>query len=323
MKKLLTLLLAAALLLAALPASAAVSAMPTMNLALRTGPNTKYVELYTLPQSTRITAYEYESGNDVTWVLIEYTYNGEVCRGYTGLKRMNVNGSIPWASHINETATISSGGSVLAAPNGRAAYRGRVDAGERVTLLDYEGSYAFIEFYDAANGAPSRGYVESWQLGSGGGFRPGLPDWNSGGVSATPNQSLAFRTGPNTKYVELYTLPQSTRITAYEYENGNGVTWVLVEFTYEGQTVRGYTGLKRMSVNGSIPWADHIYASAWPGYTATVYAAPSFSAAYRGTVYPEDRVTLLDYDGDFAYIEFYDYANGAPSRGYVPADALN
>ena len=37
----------------------------------------------------------------------------------------------------------------------------------------------------------------------------------------------------------------------------------------------------------------------------------------------EDRVTLLDYDGDFAYIEFYDYANGAPSRGYVPADALN
>ena len=164
MKKLLAALLAATLLAALLTtASAAVSATPNQKLALRTGPNTRYVELYTLPQSTRITAFEYESGNGVTWVLVEYTYNGEVCRGYTGLKRMSVHGSIPWADHLDRRVSVSRAGTVYAAPTRSGGYRGRVERRDTVTLLRYEGSWAYIEFDD--RGTPSRGYVEAGMLG--------------------------------------------------------------------------------------------------------------------------------------------------------------
>ena len=160
MRKKILLLIITCLLLSALTASACalVSVWPNQKLALRTGPNTKYVWLYHLPQSTQVTAVELEEGNGVTWVLLEYRYNGEVVRGYTGLKRVD-GGNIPWANHIGSTETIARAGSVLAAPAHNAAYRGKVDKYESVTLLDYENGYAFIEFYDAQNGAYSRGYI--------------------------------------------------------------------------------------------------------------------------------------------------------------------
>ena len=304
-------------------ALASVSATPNQKLAFRTGPNTKYVEVGTLPQSTSIRAIEYEEGNGVTWVLVEYTYNGERCRAYTGLKRMTVNGYIPWADHYNESWQADGYVSVYAAPSTQAAYRGSLYDGEWVTLLDWEGDYAFIEFMDG--GTPSRGYVYSWDL------RTYYDDYdyndnssynyNVNLVDATPNQRLAFRTGPNTKYVELYTLSQSTPIKAIEYEEGNGVTWVLVEFTRDSQKVRAYTGLKRMSVNGYIPWADHLNWSCRVTSGGTVYAAPTDRGAYRGRLSYGDYVTLLRYEGDYAFIEFYD--GNTPSRGYIESWRLD
>jgi len=328
MKRLIAFVLALTMLLA-VPALAAVRAVPNQKLAFRTGPNTKYVELYTLPQSTDITAIEYEEGNGVTWVLVEFTYQGQRVRAYTGLKRMSVQGNIPWANHAWTNVIVNTTGQVYSAPGGNAAYRGRVNAGESVELLRYDGDYAYIEFYDGANGAVSRGwipqrmisgegYYDDYDAMTGGTYDYNPPSVHNGsyGVPATLNQKMALRTGPNTKYVELYTVPQSTQITAYEYEEGNGVTWVLVEFFYQGQRVRGYTGLKRMSVHGNIPWATP--GEPWVVFDGgTVYAAPSYDAAYRGKVNSGERVTLLGYENGYAFIEFYDGANGAPSRGYV------
>lgn len=142
-------------------------------------------------------------------------------------------------------------------------------------------------------------------------------------VSATPNQTLLFRTGPNTKYVEMYTMPQSTPITALEYEEGNGVTWVLVEFFKDGQRVRGYTGLKRMSVQGSVPWAN--WDAMGTGYArggGTVYAAPSSDAAYRATLADYAPITVLDFYDNYAYVEYTDPATGMPSRGYIKSGTV-
>lgn len=140
---------------------------------------------------------------------------------------------------------------------------------------------------------------------------------------ATPNQKLAFRTGPSTAYTELFTLPQSTEIVALEYEEGSGVTWVLVEFEYKGQVMRGYTGLKRMTVHGDIPWANH----AWHRVTcisgADIYAAPSSNAAVRGQLGYLESVSLLRFDGDYVYIEYTDSATGQLSRGWVADWSLN
>ena len=325
MKKFL-LLIITCLLLSALTVSACayVSVTPNQELALRTGPNTKYVWLYHLPQSTRVTAIELEEGNGVPWVLVEYSYKGETVRGYTGLKRFDVYGNLPWANHIGSTETIARAGSVLAAPTHNAAYRGKVDQYESVTLLDYENGYAYIEFYDAGNGANSRGYVEKSMIksASSGGSILITPNTPSKGAAATPNQKLFFRSGPNTAFTGLFTLPQSTKLVAYEYEEGNGVPWVLVEFEYQGMVCRAYTGLKRMEVHGNIPWADHLWESNLISRSSTVLAAPCNNAYYRGHIDAGTYVSILGYENGYAYIEYYDSDAGADCRGYVPVNVV-
>lgn len=163
MKKLLIVALTLSMLLCAgLNAHASAPATPKMRLCIRTGPNTKYVELHSLGPSAKIRAIEYEKGNGVTWVMIQYRNNGKIHRAYTGLKRMTVEGDIPWASHMDEDVRIVADGQVYSAPKDEGGWRGHLDAGDWVTLLDYEDDYAFIEFSD--NGTPSRGYVPDWMI---------------------------------------------------------------------------------------------------------------------------------------------------------------
>ena len=136
-------------------------------------------------------------------------------------------------------------------------------------------------------------------------------------VPATPNQKLSFRTGPNTKYLEMFTVSQNTEITAIEYEEGNDVTWVLVEFMHKGQRMQGYTGLKRMTVHGEIPWASHLYETAEAICQADIWAAPARDAAVRGLMEAGDEVSVLRFEDGYAFIEYMDEASGEPSRGWV------
>ena len=166
MNRKLTLALALLLLasLACGAALASVAATPNQQLSLRSGPNTAYTSLGTMPRSTPIRAIEYESGNGVTWVLIEYTRNGRVCRGYTGLKRMTVHGDIPWAEHDHFRMYADCGLMALSAPSANAEDRGRINGGAAVDFLCYDGKYAYIEFNDHDTGTPVRGYVEAMYL---------------------------------------------------------------------------------------------------------------------------------------------------------------
>jgi len=68
-------------------------------------------------------------------------------------------------------------------------------------------------------------------------------------------------------------MPSSTELTAIEYEEGNGVTWVLVEFMRDGQLDRAYTGLKRMTVHGDILWADHLNEESSAACDCSVYVS--------------------------------------------------
>ena len=153
------------------------------------------------------------------------------------------------------------------------------------------------------------------------GNMPFFPNNSFRGVSATPNQELALRTGPATGYTWLFHLPEDTHLTAYEYEQGSGVTWVLVEFEYQGMRCRGYTGLKRMDVHGNIPWADHLWEVNSLNYSTNVYAAPSADAYYRGYIDRGAYVSILSYENGYAYIEYVS-DDGRNARGYVPADAV-
>ena len=140
-------------------------------------------------------------------------------------------------------------------------------------------------------------------------------------AGAIPNQKLSFRTGPNTKYAEMFTLPQSTNIIAHEFEEGNGVTWVLCEFIYKGKTYFGYTGLKRMTLLDDIDYAYHDYTPGCMTRSSAVYSAPfTYNSVERGRVSANEVVNLLRFDGSMAYVEFYDSGSKAISRGWVPAD---
>jgi len=331
MKRVISLIICVFLLLALLVpcVSFAVVAIPNQRLAFRTGPSTDYVELFTLPQSTDINAVEYESGSGVTWVLVEFTYNGEEYCAYTGLKRMEVKGNIPWADHMYRSVQITSDATVFAAPSYNAAYRSSVDCLDKVSLLRYDGDFAYIEFYNNDKGALDRGWVYNWIIGASifeeeydhsGGID--ISEDLATGVYAEPNQRLAFRTGPSTGYTEIFVLPQDTDITAFEYEDGSGVTWVLVEFFYRGERYRGYTGLKRMEVYGYIPYANHNNTYLYTSYPCSVFAAPSADAAYRTSLNKNTSVLLLNVENGYAFVEFTDKETDKLIRGYIYADAV-
>lgn len=142
-------------------------------------------------------------------------------------------------------------------------------------------------------------------------------------VPATPNQRLFLRTGPTTKYVSIGHMPQTTSLTAIEYEQGSGVTWVLVEYVRDGQLERAYTGLKRMTVHGNIPWASHLNTGLSLRESCTVYGGPGTNYMTRSYLSSGTYVTLLRYDGAFAYIDFTDPSTGDPSRGWVWSSAVD
>ena len=141
-------------------------------------------------------------------------------------------------------------------------------------------------------------------------------------VYATPNQRLAFRSGPNTRYTELFMMSENTRVVAYETEYGNDVAWVLLEFVRNGKVQRAYTGLKRVDVFDYLPSARLAFQSACMRASAAVYAAPTDNTVVRGRVGRNEVVTYLNSENGYDYIEFYDSDSGQPSRGYIPSDSM-
>ena len=142
-----------------------------------------------------------------------------------------------------------------------------------------------------------------------------LAEVNIEGARAIPNERLAFRTGPGTAYGELYTLPADTPVVALELEDSGGATWVLLDFEFQGSRVRAYTGLKRVTLTGSVPYADHHPLERTLLSEALVYAAPDMYAEIRARLSADTRVLFLGFEGSFCFIEYT--INGQRDRGYV------
>ena len=144
------------------------------------------------------------------------------------------------------------------------------------------------------------------------------------GEYAHANQKLSFRTGPNTSYVEMFTMPQSTHVEVISKELGNDVIWVLCSFEYNGDIYYGYTGLKRFDLSPDmLPWSDFSYWGMYALYDdIDIYSAPYGEGIRCGKLIPNEMVNVLGMDGDYAFIEFYDAENEAPSRGWVDYNNL-
>ena len=71
---------------------------------------------------------------------------------------------------------------------------------------------------------------------------------------AMPNQKLALRSGPGTKYSEIFTVTPSAieNFVIFQREKGGSTMWGMIEFDSNYGRYRVYTGMKRIDTDESL-----------------------------------------------------------------------
>lgn len=147
------------------------------------------------------------------------------------------------------------------------------------------------------------------------------------GIDVRLKMRLATRSGPGTTYTELgsYFAPGDC-VTAVSraYDERNGIWWVQVEFTYQKELYRAYTGHKRLDMaltavpeEGSLGWyslRQDAYAWNGPG-TAYNMLSLVIPAGTWGEVITEEY--------GYVQFEYDDTQRGLTRRVWFPANELN
>ncbi len=177
---------------------------------------------------------------------------------------------------------------------------------------DGEGMYCLIEAAPMGDGDSDYTHSD--------GYLSGVPAFDYDGISASLNQNMATRTGPNTKYTEPGTFPRSTDIEVFYKTEGNGVMWGMVEFKKDGEWYRLYTGMKRIDA-ARVPEDEEDYqmmtltSAVTPRYgPGQEYAPQPDKMPSGGSVkvfFQENGYVMVDYEGKKQTI-----------RGWVSADCL-
>ncbi|MBR1820862.1 MAG: hypothetical protein IJ769_04490 [Clostridia bacterium] len=159
MRKTISILLALMILAVALPSLASTPATLNQKMATRSGPGTKYSEeLGTLPQSTSIVVINMVTTNGTPWCLVEFRNNGKLYRCYTGLKRINLGGSVPEGSLDYVKDTVVTATKAYYGPGTNYAERkGSISKGEEMRVFEVEGDWALVEYKHG--GTWQRGYI--------------------------------------------------------------------------------------------------------------------------------------------------------------------
>lgn len=138
---------------------------PNQNISTRTGPGTKYTEPGTFSKSYDYTVYYQTEGNSVNWGYVEFELSDGKIRAYTGVKRFNVYGYLPYDEESWTYAFVNTsfatrygpGYDYKQAPYESPAY------GTYVQAYYTEDNWTMIE-YTLSNGYQHRGWVPSWCL---------------------------------------------------------------------------------------------------------------------------------------------------------------
>lgn len=82
-----------------------------------------------------------------------------------------------------------------------------------------------------------------------------IPKGTLEALEANPNQKLALRTGPGTKYSEVFSIAAGSveDFVVFQQEKGGSAIWGMVEFTCRYGRYRAYTGMKRMDTSADVP----------------------------------------------------------------------
>ncbi len=109
----------------------------------------------------------YDSRNQIWWIQVELTYNGELRRVYTGVKRLNMAADQVPAEQAEGGATLTRSVYAYWGPGyGYSMYGEVIPAGTSGTVYAREGYYAQFEFYDEASQVIRRVWVPESALQS-------------------------------------------------------------------------------------------------------------------------------------------------------------
>ena len=113
-----------------------------------------------------------------------------------------------------------------------------------------------------------------------------------------------------------------TSITVISQIETAGTVWYQVEFRYNSQLHRAYTGKKRVNVSDTnIPWENAKYVEDVTTATAEAYYGPGTQYALRrGKVSAKTTVRVFGVEGDWALCEYRE--NNKWARGYIHVDQL-
>ena len=145
------------------------------------------------------------------------------------------------------------------------------------------------------------------------------------GLQVLTKERLATRSGPGTNYTEQGSYLQGgawVKAVSSAYDQANGIWWVQVELSYNGELRRAYTGVKRLQMS-----ADQVPVESAEGgavVTRSVYGywGPGYGYAMYGDMIPAGTTgTIWQREGLYAQFEFPDQ-NGQLRRVWIPENAV-
>lgn len=152
-----------------------------------------------------------------------------------------------------------------------------------------------------------------------------------GGIVASLLKRIATRTGPSNSFDEpgsFFSAGDQVNVISKAWDDENGMWWFQVEFMYSGEWMRAYTPANRVSLN-----PDYVPTETYPIKTDArevlfdhrVYFGPGeeYKMYKVSMLYQGSRAVIRCIEGDWAQIEYKDYAIDQTRRGWVPLEVLS
>ncbi len=157
-----------------------------------------------------------------------------------------------------------------------------------------------------------------------------VPSYPSqGGFIAKLVKRISTRTGPGNSYDEPGTFfgpGDYVKVISKAWGDDSGIWWFHVEFRYGGEWIRAYTPAYRIDLLPDLVPTEPSSGDPHPClYSQDVYYGPGTQyKRYKMSDLSEGaRAVLILTEGDWALIEYHDYAVDVTRRGWVPTDCLS
>ncbi len=143
-----------------------------------------------------------------------------------------------------------------------------------------------------------------------------------GGLSAVTLKPIATRSGPSTKYDELgtYWKEGGHNVTVISRASGNDIWWLQIEFEYNGQMVRVYTGQQRVNIDVNlVPIESGAYAEGYVSIDTTPYYGPGTNYKQHKTVISAGTVgSIIATENGYVCLEFQPTNASQRRRVWLP-----